>query len=125
MLAKIARLEESVTKSEKRAITGFDMDKLCIFPGAKLPKKFKHVDFEKFDGTGDPRGHIQAYVSSLSLQDVDEPTMAQMFHETLIGPALQWLLSLDISRRQTWEDMTTAFIKQVCEKMEGQGRTND
>ncbi|KAH7846295.1 hypothetical protein Vadar_012235 [Vaccinium darrowii] len=112
MLAKIARLEESVTKSEKRAITGFDMDKLCLFPGAKLPKKFKHVDFEKFDGTGDPRGHIQAYVSSLSLQDVDEPTMAQMFHETLTGPALQWFLSLDISRRQTWEEMAAAFVKQ-------------
>ena len=112
MQAKIAKLEESLAKSEKRAITGFDMDKLCLFPGAKLPKKFKHVDFEKFDGTGDPRGHIQAYVSSLSLQDVDEPTMAQMFHETLTGPALQWLLSLDISRRQTWEEMAAAFIKQ-------------
>ncbi|KAH7841178.1 hypothetical protein Vadar_026661 [Vaccinium darrowii] len=112
MLAKILKLEESVAKSEKRAITGFDMSKLCIFPGAKLPKKFKHVDFEKFDGTGDPRGHIQAYVSSLSLQDVDEPAMAQMFHETLTGPALQWLLSLDISKRQTWEEMVAAFIKQ-------------
>ncbi|KAH7852473.1 hypothetical protein Vadar_025178 [Vaccinium darrowii] len=112
MLAKIARLEESVTKSEQQAITGFDMDKLCLFPSAKLPKKFKHVNFEKFDGTGDPRGHIQAYMSSISLQDVDEPTMAQMFHETLTGPALQWLLSLDISRRQTWEEMAAAFIKQ-------------
>ncbi|KAH7843834.1 hypothetical protein Vadar_021227 [Vaccinium darrowii] len=88
------------------------MDKLCLFPGAKLPKKFKHVNFEKFDGNGDRRGHIQAYVSSLSLQDVDEPTMTQTFHETLTGPALQWLLSLDISRRQTWEDMAAAFIKQ-------------
>lgn len=112
MLAKIDKLEESIAKDKKAAITGFDMSKLCLFPEAKLPEKYKSVDFEKFDGTGNPRGHIQAYVSSLSLQNVDEPTMAQMFHQSLTGPALQWLLSLDISKRRTWEDLVASFVKQ-------------
>lgn len=71
----MSKLEESVCKHEKVANTRIDMDKLCIFPDAKLPEKFKLVDFEKFDGTRDPRINLQAYVRSLSIQDVGKDAM--------------------------------------------------
>lgn len=76
----MSRLEESVRKHEKIATTRIDMDKLCLFPNAKLPEKFKPVDFKKFDGTGDPRIHLQAYVGSFSIQGVGKDAMGQMFH---------------------------------------------
>ncbi|KAI8551460.1 hypothetical protein RHMOL_Rhmol06G0187700 [Rhododendron molle] len=43
---------------------------------------------------------------------VEEDAMAQLFPQTLVGPAFQWFLSLDISKRRTWEDIGAAFNSQ-------------
>ncbi|KAI8538346.1 hypothetical protein RHMOL_Rhmol09G0095700 [Rhododendron molle] len=75
LIAKMAKLEESVSKSEKIGASGLDMDRLCPFPNARLPERFKMPDFAKFD-------------------------------------AFQWFLSLDVSKRRTWEDIGTAFHAQ-------------
>ncbi|KAI8571042.1 hypothetical protein RHMOL_Rhmol01G0086300 [Rhododendron molle] len=55
LIAKIGKLEESVQETKRLGKWEIDMSKLCLFPNAKLPEKFKGVDFVKFDGTGDPR----------------------------------------------------------------------
>jgi hypothetical protein len=90
MMAKVAKLEESVQKQEKVAATGVDMDKLCLFPGAKLPEGFKPIAWEKFDGSGDPKAHLQTYVGTLSMYNIEKNAMGQMFQQTLSGPALRW-----------------------------------
>ncbi|KAI8550575.1 hypothetical protein RHMOL_Rhmol06G0117800 [Rhododendron molle] len=51
-IAKMAKLEEVVSKSEKIGAGGLDMDRLCLFPNARLPERFKMPDFTKFEGTG-------------------------------------------------------------------------
>ncbi|TNV98322.1 hypothetical protein C5H24_12600, partial [Xylella fastidiosa] len=104
--------EESVQKQEKIAATGVDMDKLCLFPGAKLPEGFKPITWEKFDGNGDPRAHLQAYVGTLSMYNIENNAMGQMFQQTLTGPALRWFLNLDISKKGSWEDIGAAFMAQ-------------
>ncbi|KAI8546932.1 hypothetical protein RHMOL_Rhmol07G0158000 [Rhododendron molle] len=38
--------------------------------------------------------------------------MAQLFHESLSGPALQWFFTLEPSKKRTWEDIGTAFVAQ-------------
>lgn len=46
--------------------------------------------------------------------------MAQMFHQSLTGPALQWFLALNPSKKKSWEDIgeaissesITEFVKQ-------------
>ncbi|KAI8559879.1 hypothetical protein RHMOL_Rhmol04G0209900 [Rhododendron molle] len=38
--------------------------------------------------------------------------MAQLFPQTLTGLASQWFLSLNISKRRTWEDIGAAFNSQ-------------
>ncbi|KAH7836661.1 hypothetical protein Vadar_004049 [Vaccinium darrowii] len=88
------------------------MDKLCLFPGAKLPEGFKPIAWEKFDGSGDPRAHLQTYVGTLSMYNIEKDAMGQMFQQTLTGPALRWFLNLDISRKGSWEDIGAAFMAQ-------------
>ncbi|KAI8538351.1 hypothetical protein RHMOL_Rhmol09G0096200 [Rhododendron molle] len=46
---KLAQLEQSLARSERITSIGFDIDELCLFPNARLPKKFKPIDFAKFD----------------------------------------------------------------------------
>lgn len=79
IMAKLTKLEESVKKQEKVAATGVDMEKLCLFPNAKLPDRFKPIDWEKFDGSGDPKAHLQTYVGTLSMYGIEKDAMAQMF----------------------------------------------
>lgn len=112
LVAKMAKLEESVSKFEKIGAGGLDMDRLCPFPNARLPERFKMPDFAKFDGTGDPKTHLLAYHGAMKLHGVEEEAMAQVFPQTLSGPAFQWFLSLDISKRRTWEDIGATFNSQ-------------
>lgn len=71
LIAKMAKLEESITKSERLGAGGLDMDRLCPFPNARLPERFKMPDFAKFDGTGDPKTHLLAYHSAMKPHRVE------------------------------------------------------
>lgn len=112
VLAKITQLEQSVARSKKIAATGFDINKLCLFLNAKLPEKFRPIDFTKFDGTGDPKAHLTGYIGDLSMWGVEKDAMAQMFSQTLVGRALHWFTSLDETRKRSWEDICATFIAQ-------------
>ncbi|KAI8550549.1 hypothetical protein RHMOL_Rhmol06G0116100 [Rhododendron molle] len=112
VLAKITQLEQSVARNEKIATTGFDINKLYLFPNAKLPEKFRPIDFAKFDGTGDPKAHLTGYIGALSTWGVERDAMAQMFSQTLVGHALHWFTSLDERRKRSWKDICAAFIAQ-------------
>ncbi|KAI8571777.1 hypothetical protein RHMOL_Rhmol01G0145300 [Rhododendron molle] len=112
VLAKITQLEQSVARNEKIATTGFDINKLCLFPNAELPEKFRPIDFVKFDGTGDPKAHLTGYIRALSMWGVERDAMAQMFSQTLVGHALHWFTLSDERRKRSWEDICAAFIAQ-------------
>ncbi|KAI8530220.1 hypothetical protein RHMOL_Rhmol11G0039100 [Rhododendron molle] len=113
---KLTKLEESVKKQEKMGATRVDMEKLCLFPNAKRPDRFKPIDWEKFDGFGDPKAHLQTYVGTLSIlrtlsmYGIEKDAMAQMFQQTLKGPALRWFLTLDDSKKKSWDDIGAAFV---------------
>lgn len=108
----ITQLEQFVARSEKIATTGFDINKLCLFPNTKLPEKVRPIDFAKFDGTGDPKAHMTGYIGALSVWGVEKDAMAQMFSLTLVRHALHWFTSLDETRKRSWEDICAAFIAQ-------------
>ncbi|XP_058189172.1 uncharacterized protein LOC131306766 [Rhododendron vialii] len=69
-------------------------------------------DFSKFDGTGDPKTHLLGYHVAMKLFGVEDDVMVQMLPQTLSGPAFQWFLSFDVSKRRTWEDIGAAFVLQ-------------
>ena len=110
--AKLAQLELSLAKSERITSIGFDIDELCLFPNARLPKKFKPINFAKFDGTGDPKAHLTNYIGALSVWSVEKDAMAQMFVQTLVGHALHWFTALEITKKKSWEDICEAFVTQ-------------
>ncbi|XP_058185725.1 uncharacterized protein LOC131302948 [Rhododendron vialii] len=112
LIAKMAKLEETISKSERKGVGGLDMDRLCPFPNARLPERFKMPDFAKFNGTGDLKTHLLAYHGAMKLHGVEEDAMAQLFPQTPADPAFQWFLSRDIAKRRTWEDIGTAFNAQ-------------
>ena len=110
--AKLAQLELSLARSERITSIGFDIDELCLFPNARLPKKFKPINFAKFDGTGDPKAHLTNYIGALSVWSVEKDAMAQMFIQTLVGHALHWFTALEITKKKSWEDICEAFVAQ-------------
>ncbi|KAI8572792.1 hypothetical protein RHMOL_Rhmol01G0227900 [Rhododendron molle] len=112
LMAKMAKLEEAVSKPGKISAGGIDLDRLCLYPNAKLLDKFKIPDLVKFDGRGDPNTHLYGYHAAMKLLKVESEAMSQLFPQTLSGPAFHWFLSLDISKRRTWEDIGAAFIAQ-------------
>ncbi|KAI8535483.1 hypothetical protein RHMOL_Rhmol10G0178000 [Rhododendron molle] len=112
LMAKMAKLEESIAKAEKVKAGGIDLDRLCLYPNARLPEKFKMPDLAKFDGSGDPRTHLYSYHAAMKLLAVEPEAMSQLFPQTLSGPVFHWFLSLNIAKRRTWEDIGTAFISQ-------------
>ncbi|KAI8538691.1 hypothetical protein RHMOL_Rhmol09G0124600 [Rhododendron molle] len=114
LMAKMAKLEESVKKSEKISTGGIDLDHLCLYPNAKLPDKFKMPDLVKFNGSGDPKTHLYGYHAAMKLLKVESEAMSQLFPQTLSGPAFHWFLSLDIAKRRTWEDIGVAFIHSIA-----------
>ncbi|KAI8551029.1 hypothetical protein RHMOL_Rhmol06G0153200 [Rhododendron molle] len=65
LMAKMAKLEESIAKAEKVKASGIDLDRLCLYPNAKLPEKFKMPNLAKFDGSGDPRTHLYSYHAAM------------------------------------------------------------
>ncbi|KAI8547551.1 hypothetical protein RHMOL_Rhmol07G0204900 [Rhododendron molle] len=110
--AKLAQLEQSLARSERITSIGLDIDELCLFPNARLPKKFKPIDFAKFDGTGDPKAHLSSYIGALSIWGVEKDAMAQMFAQTLVGHALHWFTTLETTKKRSWEDICEAFVAQ-------------
>src|SRR5271156_7103908 len=94
----MAKLEVLMSKVEKGNTEGIDMDKFCVYPNAKLPPRFKMPDFSKFDGSSDPKTHLYGYHAAMKLHGVEYDAMAQMFPQTLSGPAFQWFMSIDISK---------------------------
>lgn len=79
LIAKIAKLEVAVSKSKKLGVGGIAMYRICLFPNAKLPERFKMQDFSKFNGTGDLKTHLLGYHVAMKLHGVQNDTMAQMF----------------------------------------------
>ncbi|KAI8535426.1 hypothetical protein RHMOL_Rhmol10G0172900 [Rhododendron molle] len=76
LMAKMAKLEESVSKSEKISAGGIDLDCLCLYPNARLPDKFKMPDLPKFDASSDPKTHLYSYHSTMKLLSIKPEAMS-------------------------------------------------
>lgn len=76
LMAKMAKLEESVSKAEKINAGRIDLDRLSLYPNARLPDKFKMPDLAKFDGSGDPKTHLYSYHVAMKLLTVKPKAMS-------------------------------------------------
>ncbi|KAI8572317.1 hypothetical protein RHMOL_Rhmol01G0188400 [Rhododendron molle] len=104
LLAKIYKLEESIQKTKWLGKGEIDMNKLCLFPNATLPEEFKSVDFAKFDGTGDPKAHLQG---KRTWEDIGTAFVAQYDFNVDLKMTTRELESTKTSKKESFAN----FVK--------------
>ncbi|PKI38148.1 hypothetical protein CRG98_041461, partial [Punica granatum] len=90
-----------------------------LFPGMRLPPKFKISEFKTYEGTTDPRHHLRHYREKMLQYSEYEEFVIHSFQDSLSGSALDWFMSLKAEDVPTWEDLSRKFIDQYryCAEM--------
>ncbi|PKI58437.1 hypothetical protein CRG98_021195 [Punica granatum] len=83
-----------------------------LFPGMRLPPKFKILEFKTYEGTTDPRHHLHHYKGKMLQYWEYEEFFIHSFQDSLSGSALDWFMSLRAEDIPTWEDLSQKFIDQ-------------
>ncbi|PKI71084.1 hypothetical protein CRG98_008549, partial [Punica granatum] len=116
---RMKKMEETIRAlqaSDPRHSTSY-LDS-TLFPGMQLPAKVKVPDFQKYDGTKDPRHHLRHYNGKM-LQYWDyEQFVIATFQESLSGPALNWFISLRAEDIPSWTELAKKFVEQYQYNME-------
>ncbi|XP_031392083.1 uncharacterized protein LOC116204148 [Punica granatum] len=110
---RMKRMEEmmkALQESDSRYHTSY-LD-LNLFPDMRLPPKIKIPDFDKYDGTTDPKPHLQGYRNRMMPYWGYEQFMIQTFQESLKGAALSWFTSLKAADIPTWDELAKKFVTQ-------------
>ena len=105
---KIQEMERAL-KNIKLHDNQIDVDTLALFPEARLPQKFKMPQMDKFDGITCPKTHLKMYVGALNPLGVTNELLAQLFQQSLTGPALRWFVGMDNTKKASWDSICNAF----------------
>ncbi|PKI67832.1 hypothetical protein CRG98_011805 [Punica granatum] len=84
----------------------------ALFPGMRLPPKFKVPEFKTYEGTTDPRHHLRHYRGKMLPYWEYEEFVIHSFQDSLSGSALDWFMSLKAEDIPTWEDLSRRFTDQ-------------
>lgn len=87
-------------------------DDLDDVPVATLPVGFRMPDIERYTGVGCPRIHLRLYSTVMRALGLDETQLLTLFPLSLSGVTQRWYVSLESSRRRTWEDLAQEFLRQ-------------
>ncbi|PKI71176.1 hypothetical protein CRG98_008425 [Punica granatum] len=68
--------------------------RLSLFPGMRLPPKFKIPEFKTYEGTTDPHHHLRHYRGKMLQYWEYEEFVIHSFQDSLSGSALDWFMSL-------------------------------
>ncbi|PKI67398.1 hypothetical protein CRG98_012207, partial [Punica granatum] len=83
-----------------------------LFPGMRLPPKFKIPEFKTYEGTTDPRHHLRHYQGKMLSYWEYEEFVVHSFQDSLSGSTLDWFMSLKAEDIPTWEDLSRRFTDQ-------------
>ena len=89
-----------------------EVEQLCPPIDVVVPKDFKIPEFSKYDGSGNPLFHLKSYCTKMVIWSKDERFLISFFHESLVGPALEWYIQLDHSKISCWRDLADLFMGQ-------------
>ena len=76
-----------------------------------LPTKFRMPEIERYTGIDCPRIHLRFYSKIMRAHGLDEAQMIMFFPMSLSCTTQRWFVSLDISRRWTWDDLAQEFLR--------------
>ncbi|XP_073137385.1 uncharacterized protein [Henckelia pumila] len=68
---------------------------------SELPKNFKFPHVGEYDGKGDPEEHLSHFENAALLHKYSDPIKCRVFLNTLIGPAQQCALALEVPTATT------------------------
>ncbi|WJZ90873.1 hypothetical protein VitviT2T_009989 [Vitis vinifera] len=94
-----------------RVVTWDDFNGL---PVANLSAKFRMLEIERYTGIGCHHIHLRLYSTIMRAHGLDEAQMIMFFPMSLNSAAQRWFASLDVSRRQTWDDLAQEFLRQFA-----------
>ncbi|PKI61601.1 hypothetical protein CRG98_017976 [Punica granatum] len=83
-----------------------------LFPGMRLPSKFKIPEFKTYEGTTDPRHNLHHYRGKMLQYWEYEEFVVHSFQDSLSESALDWFMSLRAEDISTWADLSRKFIDQ-------------
>uniref|UniRef100_A0A2N9H5F5 Retrotransposon gag domain-containing protein n=1 Tax=Fagus sylvatica TaxID=28930 RepID=A0A2N9H5F5_FAGSY len=90
--SKIDSLEEKIRLMQGlNSFGNTDFSSMSWFPNMTMPPKFKSLEFEKYNGRGDPMIHLQMYCQKMAPYVDNEPLLIQTFQNTLTGQAAEWM----------------------------------
>lgn len=110
MRSKIESLENQIKHLKGSHTEGVRFSDICLYPDLEYPPMFKMPKFEKYDGSGCPRAHLQLYGIMMSQYAKKEKLLIQIFPNSLKGPAATWFVQLDKADIHSWEDLANAFM---------------
>ncbi|XP_077217710.1 uncharacterized protein LOC143852213 [Tasmannia lanceolata] len=112
MYGKFRKLAQDVENMKFQGPKKFDISEFMIPPEAILPPKFKTPDYDKYDGTGCPRGHVGWFIRLSQQHGLNPEQMAQLFPVSLVGIAKQWFLRLKPEEVRTMEAIANKLVEQ-------------
>ncbi|XP_058202884.1 uncharacterized protein LOC131317343 [Rhododendron vialii] len=78
--------------------------------GLPLPRKFKMLQLETFNGSMDPLDHLETYKSLMHLQAVPDEVMCRAFPVTLKGSARARFNKLPLGSLRSFKELSTSFV---------------
>uniref|UniRef100_A0A2N9FAG0 Retrotransposon gag domain-containing protein n=1 Tax=Fagus sylvatica TaxID=28930 RepID=A0A2N9FAG0_FAGSY len=109
--SKIDSLEEKIRLMQGlNSFGNTDFSSMSWFPNMTVPPKFKTLEFERYNGRGDPMIHLQMYCRKMAPYADNEPLLIQTFQDTLTGHAAEWYSQL--KKISHWKELADTFLAQ-------------
>ena len=77
-----------------------------------MPDKFKMPQVEKYDGSGDPQSHLEAFREHIVLHGTPDAIACRAFPLTLTGVAKDWFTGLPPKSVGTFKELRHLFLAQ-------------
>ncbi|XP_027349259.1 uncharacterized protein LOC113860904 [Abrus precatorius] len=81
---------------------------------AKLPDNWRGLAIDKYDGTSDPREHVDIFTTQVGLYTESDALWCRIFPTSLRGPALSWFTRLPPLSIDSFTTLTRRFNLQFA-----------
>jgi len=95
---------------EKKVVNEFEIKEYVREELGTLPPNRWHP-YSQFDGTGDPRLHLQQFQSISQLNKLSAKEMLNMFPTALATKFHSWYYGLEDYKKASWMELSQAFLK--------------
>ena len=110
MKEKMEKMQLAFCKAQGMDDCLYNMEGISSRTPITLPPKFKISNAEKFDGTGDPKQHVNKYLSIAEMKGLDGKKNFHAFPLSLMGGASIWYYSLDPRKTKVWNEILGLFV---------------